>query len=375
MTTDIQELFHRPERGVYLLNHSVGCLPITASAALQSHFLEPWKQQGSNAWGQWLDNLTRFNSALAILLNGKTRQFCPQTNLSSALTKIVGSLPSAPSDSHVLLSERDFPSMGFVIQTLCDRFGLRPRFVPHEADLTDLNRWDEMLSDDVWLAFITHVQSNDSLRLPVSDITELTKRKSIISVVDIAQSAGVVPIDLKLWQADFVIGSSVKWLCGGPGSGYLWASDDIIEQCRPMDLGWFSHQDPMAFDIHHFNYADDARRFTGGTPSIMPFTVSAESIRTLSHIGTERIFQHNQKLIDRMIARINQGEIRSPLQGNRRGGTLAISFTDNQKAMKAMHGADIFCDQRYEGLRFSPHIYNTEEDADQLVAVINRLKC
>ncbi len=373
MTTDIQARFHRPERSVYLLNHSVGCLPASASDAFQSHFLELWKQQGSHAWGQWLENLTRFNAALANLLNAKTQQFCPQTNLSSALTKIVGSLPPAAAGQHILMSERDFPSMGFVIQTLCKRFGLKPRFIPHETNLTDLNCWDDMLSDDVWLAFITHVQSNDSLRLPVADITGLTKKKSIISIVDIAQSAGVVPIDLNTWQADFVIGSSVKWLCGGPGSGYLWASDDIIECCQPMDVGWFSHQNPMAFDIHHFDYAADAGRFMGGTPSIMPFTVSAESIRTLDRIGTENIFQHNQKLINHIIAQINQGEIRSPMQENRRGGTLAISFKDNQKAMQAMDHAGIFCDQRSEGLRFSPHIYNTEEDADQLVQVINRL--
>lgn len=374
MKTDFKGQFHLPEQGVYLLSHSVGCLPITASESFQNHFLEPWKQQGSNAWGQWLDNLTQFNSALASLLNGENQQFCPQANLSSALTKILDSLPSVPAGSHILLSERDFPSMGFVIQTLCESFGLKPRFIPRETDLTDLNRWDEMLSDNIWLAFITHVQSNDSLRLPVAEITELTRKKQIISVVDIAQSAGVVPIDLSAWQAEFVIGSSVKWLCGGPGSGYLWASDEIIEQCEPMDVGWFSHQDPMEFNIHHFEYADGVRRFAGGTPSIMPFTLSAESIRTLDRIGTETIFQNNQKLINYIIDQINQGEVRSPLQESRRGGTLAVSFKDDQKAMDAMKHAGIFCDHRSEGLRFSPHIYNTEEDADQLVDVVNSLK-
>ncbi|KEQ16378.1 hypothetical protein GZ78_21095 [Endozoicomonas numazuensis] len=374
MTTDIKEQFHLPEMGVYLLNHSVGCLPNTASQSFQNDFLEPWKQQGSHAWEHWLNNLTQFNAALASLLNGETQQFCPQTNLSSALTKILGSLPSAPAGSHILLSERDFPSMGFVIQTLCESFGLKPRFIPSEADLTDLNRWDEMLSDDTWLAFITHVQSNNSLRLPVAEITELTRKKQVISVVDIAQSAGIVPIDLNAWQADFVIGSSVKWLCGGPGSGYLWASDDIIEQCKPIDVGWFSHQDPMEFDIHHFEYAEGARRFTGGTPSVMPFSLSSKSIRYLNSIGIDTIFKHNQKLINQMINLIKPGKIQSPLEQEMRGGTLAISFQDNQKVLEAMSSSGIACDLRSEGLRFSPHIYNTEEDVDHLVEVINVLE-
>ncbi len=207
----------------------------------------------------------------------------------------------------------------------------------------------------------------------MADITGLTNKKQIISVVDIAQSAGIVPIDLKAWQADFVIGSSVKWLCGGPGSGYLWARDEIVEQCEPMDVGWFSHQDPMEFDIHHFQYAEGVRRFAGGTPSIMPFTLSAESIRTLDSIGTETIFHHNQKLITRIIDQINQGKVRSPLQETIQGGTLVIAFKDDRSALEAMTSAGIFCDQRSEGLRFSPHIYNTQEDADQLIEVINSL--
>ncbi|WP_062261803.1 aminotransferase class V-fold PLP-dependent enzyme [Endozoicomonas arenosclerae] len=373
MTSKFREQFHIPDQSAYLLNHSVGCLPKTAKEHFQNHFLEPWNQHGSGAWEHWLNNLTEFNAALANILNGEVQQFCPQVNLSSALTKVIGSLPAAPSGSHILLSERDFPSMGFVIQNLCKSFGLTARFIPEDTDLTDLNQWDEVLTDKTWLAFITHVQSNDSLRLPVAEITALTRQKQIISVVDIAQSAGIVPIDLKAWNADFVIGSSVKWLCGGPGSGYLWASPSAIEQCEPMDVGWFSHQDPMEFDIHHFEYAEGVRRFAGGTPSIMPFTLSAQSIRTLDRISSAVIFEHNQKLINLITDQINREMIRSPLEQDQRGGTLAISFKDDQKALEAMQRAGIACDRRSEGLRFSPHIYNMEEEADQLIEVIHSL--
>ena len=371
---NVRARFHIPEEGAYLLSHSVGCLPVSAYAHFQNHFLEPWKLQGSNAWEHWLNNLDMFSEALADLFNSESHLFSPQLNLSSALTKLLGALPAAKPKSHILYSECDFPSMGFVIQQLCRSLGLEACFIPFSEDLTDPATWNKWLRDDTCCAFITHVQPNSSLRLPIKEITTLTQDRGIFSIVDIAQSAGIIPIDLKVWQADFVIGSCVKWLCGGPGSGYLWARESRPEQCQPVDVGWFSHQTPMEFDVHHFEYAQGVRRFAGGTPSIMPFTFSAESIRTLQEIGINQAFKHNQNLINRIITLINQGEVRSPTEENKRGGTLVLSFRDNQKALESLKCAGIFCDQRSEGLRFSPHIYNTKEDVDKLIEAINSLK-
>ena len=107
-----------------------------------------------------------------------------------------------------------------------------------------MNIWDGVLTDKTCCVLITHVQSNNSCRLPVKAITELAHQRNIYSIVDIAQSVGIIPIDLQNWQADFVIGSCVKWLCGGPGSGFLWAQEDIADHCEPLDVGWLSHQKP-----------------------------------------------------------------------------------------------------------------------------------
>ena len=128
MTPDIRKRFHLPEEGVYFLNHSVGCLPVSAEEQFRHHFLEPWKTKGSHAWEDWLDNLMQFNAALAGLLNSKTEQFCPQVNLSSALTKILSSLPLSSGRHQIVLSENDFPSMGFVIQQFCQHRGFEACF-------------------------------------------------------------------------------------------------------------------------------------------------------------------------------------------------------------------------------------------------------
>ncbi|WP_350637139.1 aminotransferase class V-fold PLP-dependent enzyme, partial [Pseudoalteromonas sp. GW168-MNA-CIBAN-0100] len=77
---------------------------------------------------------------------------------------------------------------------------------------------------------------------PVYDIVAISKLTNSLSIIDGAQSAGVIPLDLSVLDADFLIGSSVKWLCGGPGAAYLWVNKTQIEYCEPKDVGWFSHQ-------------------------------------------------------------------------------------------------------------------------------------
>jgi selenocysteine lyase/cysteine desulfurase len=179
--------------------------------------------------------------------------------------------------------------------------GFRLRCIPDTADFASLDCWESTLGDDCCLVLITHVHSNTSRQVPVGDICELARDREVMTVVDVAQSAGVVPIDVNLWNADFVVGSCVKFLCGGPGAGFLWVNDRVLTECQPTDVGWFSHADPFEFDIHHFRYADSALRFWGGTPAVLPYTVAANSLETINQIGIERIRAHSLELTQAII--------------------------------------------------------------------------
>ncbi|QXP36821.1 aminotransferase class V-fold PLP-dependent enzyme [Shewanella algae] len=119
------------------------------------------------------------------------------------------------------------------------------------------------LGEDVALAFITHAISETGQLQSVSEICALARSLGVMTVVDIAQSLGVIPIDLGQWQADAVLGSCVKWCCAGPGAAFLWLSDRLAQTLEPVDLGWFSHEAPFEFDIHDFRYAKGAKRFWG----------------------------------------------------------------------------------------------------------------
>lgn len=367
MTENYQASFV-PAEGIYLLNHSVGRPPVTTRQACIDGFLDPWENGGENVWPRWIESIEGFRSALANLLKGDVGSFCPQVNLSSALTKVLSAVTLPTNKRTILYTEQDFPSIAFVLQQ-AQKNGYTLRALPNNADTLDPNAWDQYLSDDVGLALITHVHSNTGIQTPVADICRLARDRDIITVVDIAQSVGVVPIDLTAWRADFVIGSCVKWLCGGPGAGFLWVHPARLPECQPTDVGWFSHENPFEFDIHNFRYAKDALRFWGGTPSVQPYVTATNSIELLHGIGIETLRQHNLELTQLIIEAVNRDNLVTPSAPAQRGGTVVLKFADaDLEALSArLRNAGVGFDIRPTGIRLSPHIYNSAEEISRVI--------
>lgn len=361
-----QDLFSLGE-GIYLLNHSVGRPPRSAEAAARTAFFEPWQAGAAEPWDAWFGEVERFRRAVGALLNGQAAQVCPQSNLSSALTKIVHSLPRRIGRDTIVYTEADFPSMGFVL-AMAGRAGFRLRCIPDTADFATLGCWESAFDEDCCLALVTHVHSNTSRQVSVAEICNLAREREIMTVVDVAQSAGIVPIDVGSWEADFVVGSCVKFLCGGPGAGFLWVNDRVLRDCQPTDVGWFSHADPFEFDIHHFRYAESALRFWGGTPAVLPYAVAANSLETLIGIGIERIRAHSLELTQAIIASIPRKCLFTPARPASRGGTVVLDFGERQAdASAALADAGVHFDRRRSGMRLSPHIYTSQSDVEIVI--------
>lgn len=307
------------------------------------------------------------------LLNHDHQWFCHQSNVSSGASKILHSLPVDPSRPVILLSERSFPTLGFVAQA-ASTAGYQVRMLPADIDTTDPARWADAIGSDVGVVMIGHAESNTGTQLPVADIVEITRAAGAISMVDVAQSAGLLPIDLRAWQVDFVVGTSVKWLCGGPGAGFLWVNPDIIDRCRPLDVGWFSHEDPFEFNIDDFRFAPDARRFWGGTPSPIPAAIARHSIFALNEIGLAAIAEHNETLTQRLIDGIDDRMLVSPRQPEHRSGTVVVEPDQSRRTVLLgdLAAARIHVDERSTGIRISPHVHNTTADIDTTLSVLTQ---
>ena len=364
----MQNDFHVPDR--YFLSHSVGCQLKSTPGFVQKAFFEPWQKAGGNAWPAWLDILNDYRAELAKYLGVTQSDICPQTNVSSGLTKALYSLPKRPGRTTIILSPNDFPTIGFALKQ-AERTGYKLRFV--KGDITDIQNWHDAMDDSVQLVHITHAISNTSQLLPVGTICKLAKENEIFSVVDIAQSVGVVPINLPRWDSDFAIGTGVKFLCGGPGACFLYVNPKIITQCRPVDVGWFSHENPFEMDIHDFRYAPDALRFFGGTPSPSPFAAALNSLRYWQKPGNDKVFSQTQTYLDTLSGAVPDSALISPRDATHRGGTFVVAPQNRAPLRSALAASDIQHDERAEGFRFSVHGYTPKEDIDLLQNILENL--
>ncbi len=357
-------------KGSYLLSHSVGCLPVGAPADLARRLFDPWGEMGGDAWPGWLGEIDRFRTLVGRMIGAPAETLCPQSNVSGAVAKILHGLPARRGRHRLVLCEEDFPSLGYVLQAAA-KLGFECVFLPRGAASEDVDVWRRALDDSVQMALVTHAFSNRSARLPVKEITTLARSRGVLTVVDATQTVGVVPIDVAAWCADFLVGSCVKYLCGGPGAGFLWAAKEALALSEPIDTGWFSHADPFAFDIHDFKPAADARRFWGGTPSIAPFILAAYALDLLLGFGVDAIHAHNQELITRLHGMVPPHVIQSARAPERRGNTVLLRVRDEAQARAALRAAKVLTDSRDGCIRVSPHLYNDEADIERLVAALS----
>lgn len=352
---------------IYLLNHSVGRPLKSAESNLSNIFFDAWKT--NEPWHQWMNIFTDFQLSLSSLLNAPAENFCPQVNLSAALTKIFNSLPKRNGKQTILLSEYDFPSIGFVAEQ-AKKLGYNLRFLSKEVNQTNPEVWKEAMTADVQWIIITQVQSNTGIQVPVNEIVSIANEKNILSVIDVAQSVGILPVNINDWNASFVIGSCVKWLCGGPGAGFLYVNSNVISDCKPTDVGWFSHENPFEFDIHHFKYHPTALRFFGGTPSVIPFVIATKSIQYLNTLGIPNIRKYNIELTDKIIHSVPAEYVVSPLNTEYKSGTMILNFKDyQQKIIEKLNENNVGFDARVFGIRLSPHIYNSTEEIEKLIKI------
>lgn len=367
--------FLLPEEGPYLLNHSVGCLSVGVKQAAQDYF-ELWQTKGGDAWGTWFEQIHAFHCELSLLFSASANEFCYQNNISSGLSKIIHALPHNHKKNIILVSDLDFPTITFLTQHM-DHLNLQVCFVPSENGKTPQEVWEKHFTDDVLLAIIPHVTYGTSYRNDVATLASLLRQKNIFSVIDVAQSAGVVPLNFTKINADFVVGSCVKWLCGGTGAGFLWTRSGLLTELSPKGGGWFAKQNIFSEEKADTTFAATAWKFMDGTPNPLPMTLATAAIKKINSLSVEKIHFHNQMLIDALWQQIGENKkfkILSPQNPQERGGTFVFSSADDESLLNFLLQAKIFADRKKRfGIRLSPHIYNQSDDIHLISAHLKRV--
>ena len=335
LPADAAQHFHVPGPGPYLAAHAAGCLPVIARERLESALLKPWEVEANDAWGAWLDAIGVFRAGVAALLGMDAATICPQPNVSAGFARWLGALPPPAGERRdVVMSTSSFPSLGFVAGGMA-RLGYRLRFLADDADVRDADMWRAAIDERTAVVLVMHVTSNSGAVAPVAEVAQAARDAGARACIDVAQSVGALPTPADRWNAHAVVGSCLKWLCGGPGAGFIALDHADIANLNPMAPGWWSHENPFEMDIRNFRPANDALRLWGGTPDIAPFVLASAGIETVRGIGAPAIRAHGQAL--QVLAR----EVLAPLRPQWRwpegevGGTQCIDVGDEAPVLAA----------------------------------------
>lgn len=241
--------------------------------------------------------------------------------------------------------------------------------VPLEAIL-------DAIDETTCLVALSHTSYRTSHRLDAAAIVQHAHRQGALVLFDVYQSAGTVLLDAKGWEVDFLIGGTIKWLCGGPACGYLYVRNDLQRELEPRLTGWVAHDSPFEFAPAPIRYARSVRRFAQGTPSIPALYSALPGLQIIEEVGVARIAQESQRRTEWLVEfALERGwRLNSPRKATERGGSVMIGVDDAPRMVEELARRKIFVDWRPgAGLRISPHFFNTDDEVREALEVLDQL--
>jgi len=362
----------------YMNSNSMGAMPRQAAEAL-AQYAADWAREGVEVWPHWFDVLEATGDSAARFLGAPAGQTILNQNVAYFQAAVASALDLRGARNRVVVEALQFPNVLYV----WDRFrelGADLVLVPSDDGMTiPLDRMLAAIDERTAIVPISHGIYVSGALQDVKAICSRAHEVGAIVMVDVYQTVGAVPIDVQDWDADIVVGGSHKWLCGGPGTAFMWIKPALRERLQPRLTGWMGHEDPFSFEPAPIRYAQGYRRFLGGTPSMPAYYVARAAFENLHAIGVDRIRAHNLALariiIDR--AQTHGLTIHSPIADDQRTGFVAVDFPGSHVASQQLIAEHYKLDWRPNcGLRLGPHFYNTEAEVhrmmDRIVALAGR---
>jgi kynureninase len=351
---------------VYLINHSLAAMPAAAEDNLLE-YARMWRERGIRSWGEgWWEMPVTVGDQLARIMGGAPGTIVMHQNVTVAEEVVLScfrtdALRDGGVRNRVVYEEANFPSVRYLYQAQPDL-----EVVTVEDDRAIVDAIDER----TLLVPISHVLFKNAEIQDVEPIIRKAHEMGAYVVLDCYQSAGVVPFDLTALDVDFAVGGSVKWLCGGPGAGWLYVRPDLAERLEPTFVGWQGHARPFAFEPE-LEYAPGVRRFLTGTPNVPALYASSAGYDVIEEVGVERIRERSLRLTSLLMELLDDAgfEISSPREAERRGGTILVRTPDDPAVHRELGERGIICDFRPDaGIRLGPHFYNSEDELRHTVA-------
>ena len=362
------------ETTVHLISHSLGAMPRRTRDRL-NEYCDIWTNRSIRAWQEgWWEMPITVGNLIGKIIGAGPGEVTMHQNVSNCQSIVASCIDFSGKRNKIVSEGLNFPSNFYI------HHGTNARVVsvPSEDGITiPQDKLLAAIDEETALVSVSHIIYKSAFIQDLDAIVRRAHQMGALVIADLYQSAGTVPVDVRALDVDFATGGSVKWLCGGPGAGYLYVRRDLWPKLEPKLTGWMAHKHPFQFETGPTDLADDAFRFLNGTPGIPSLYAAQSGYEIIGQIGVDKIRKKSMRQTEMLIELAEEAgfRINTPRGACDRGGTVSIDFPDAERVTQELLRRDILVDYRPgAGIRAAPHFYTDDAELELLIMQIDALR-
>ncbi|HVH38776.1 MAG TPA: aminotransferase class V-fold PLP-dependent enzyme [Gemmatimonadaceae bacterium] len=363
-------------RSTYLVSNSLGAMPRAVPERLAEYAAE-WAEWGVRAWARgWWEMPLKLGDLVAPLIGAAPGEVAMAPTVTLAQSAILSAMDFRGGRDTVVMTELDFPSVRYAIEQLAPKLGARVVVVPSDDGIgIDEGRLHAAIDERTALVSVSHVLFRSAYIIDAQRLCAHAHAQGAVVALDAYHSVGVIPVDVMASGADFLTGGVLKWLCGGPGGCFIYASRAASERFAPALTGWQAHSRPFGFE-QSMDWASGAARWLGGTPVVPALYAALEGPRIVREAGLAAIREKSQRQTARLLSLADERGYRAhvPRDPARRGGTVAFDVPHGGEVAQELLRRNIVIDYRPgAGIRVAPHFYTSDQEVESVVGEIDEI--
>ncbi|MGI9535288.1 MAG: aminotransferase class V-fold PLP-dependent enzyme [Thermodesulfobacteriota bacterium] len=371
--SEVRILFPVTEKYIYLDHSAVSPVSANAAAAVNSFFEEATTEAGF-VYEKWMEKIELVRKRFSELIRSDADEIAFVRNTSHGISLVASGIDWKKGDS-VIVYKKEFPSNIYPWLNL-ESSGVDLKFIePENVEIT-VDDIKELCDDTTRLVSISTVQFTTGFRVDLKSIGKFCRENNILFFVDAIQSLGIIPIDVRECNIDFMAADGHKWMLSPEGTGIFYCNRDIVDQVNPSLLGWKTIVNEFDYEIIDLTIKPNALKFEEGSLSVAGILALGASLELLMDTGIENVMDEIQRLGGLIIdeARNRGFKLITPEDKSKRGGAICFSGPFDPVSLRSqLREKNIMVNVRGGGLRVSPHFYNTDDEISTLFTVIDSL--
>ena len=345
---DTRAMFHLPADVIYLDGNSLGALPVGVAERVAHVITAEWGDELIRAWNTagWYVQPRRVGDRIARLIGAEPGTVMMGDTLSLKVYQALAAALEMNRERKVVLSDTgNFPTDLYMAEGLIATLGRG-----HQLRLAAPEEVEASLSDDIAVLYLTEVDYRTGRRHDMRTLTKKARALGIVTVWDLAHSAGALPVDLAGVGADFAAGCTYKYLNAGPGApAFLYVAPRHADQARAALSGWMGHTNPFAFDLG-YQPAGGVERMRVGTPPVLAMAALEASLDIWDRVDIGEVRARSLALGDLLIAEVARRcpslKLVTPRAHAQRGSQISFAFEGGYAAMQALIARGVIGDFR-----------------------------